>query len=319
MGSTEYKTAMENVNMLDRMMKEMLEDKTIEGRMEKIDRIREQMNTIDANIDAYKVRSDKKKSLDAKAQRRKDTLLNVKNSLKDLRFAMDDKEIELNALEAANETKKMQGEMTRIDGLKTMYETEISYRTGILKISAQGSKTALESLNTLANKTTGETGFGEKEAASAKKCIGAMFLHEMLASEEGSSIRNKLDEDINKIKENIRLKNLPETQRKAETEKEITKLYTEQVKKIVNSAEFKEILPEKTDAEKLHTILVDMADDKKTYKQFRENISKTAKQKKNAEADKKKTNTVKKKAEEKKTTESKKEKGTKPQMKGGKP
>ena len=297
MGSTEYKTAMENVNMLDRMMKEMLEDKTIEGRMEKIDRIREQMNTIDANIDAYMVRSDKKKSLDAKAQRRKDTLLNVKNSLKDLRFAMDDKEIELNALEASNATKKMQSELTLIKGLNTLYETRATSDRNMSKISAQGCKTALETLNQLAEKSTGENGYNDKEMAGAKKCIAAMLLDEML-SEKGSEVKDRLDQKITEIKVNNRKKNLPDDERIKLNEKEITGLYKDQVNKIVEAKAFKDCFPEKMNAADFHKIMVDMATDKKTYKQFKENVSKQMAAEKAANANKVKANT----AEKNKTT-----------------
>ena len=128
---------------------------------------------------------------------------------------------------------------------------------------------------------------------------GAMnrLLDEML-SEKGSEVKDRLDQKITEIKVNNRKKNLPDDERIKLNEKEITGLYKDQVNKIVESKAFKDCFPEKMNAADFHKIMVDMATDKKTYKQFKENVSKQMAAEKASNANKVKANT----AEKNKTT-----------------
>ena len=256
--SKEYNAVMKGMEDLDRLMTEMVQDKTIEGRLQKIENVRQQMELLENQIDAYMEHSNQKKSLDAKAQKRVNALTNVRDQLKGLRYFVDDKEIEMNALQAHNDTVKMQGDEKLITNTKNLYKAQVDGLRGKAQLSAKGALAAAGRLHELAQASTGgRGGLSEKEVESAKKCMATLVLHEMITGPNGDAITKNMQPN--------------------------TADYKKKIQQIAGSKEFADAFNSTfsggVSPEALHNFLTDYKSPQKMEKLFSANIHKTAEKK----------------------------------------
>lgn len=73
----------------------------------------------------------------------------VKDQLNNLRYSVDDKEIEMNALQVHNDNAKIEGEEKLITNTKNLYKAQVNGLRGKAQLSARGGRLPLRNGCTL--------------------------------------------------------------------------------------------------------------------------------------------------------------------------